>query len=156
VDRLLEQDPNMPLRSEHLIARKTGVSSLATGIRELAQELQLPLEEFVLVGTNAQTCREVKSRLPEVLTLQLPPDFSQIPAYLRNVWAFDASTSIAPDARFAGSDRVLSRIAGELRDIAGIRRAIDSTQQTVRKQAVEFVTPRTPTEHMVAGAWAQV
>jgi len=156
VDHLLEKDPNSTLRGEHLIARKTGVSSLASGLRDLAQELQLSLEDFVLMAADPRACREVASRLPEVVTLQLPADASQIPAYLTNVWAFDATAGVTSDARFTGSQRALAHIANELRDLAAIRRAIDSAQQTVRKQAVEFVAPRTTTEETIAGAWGQV
>ena len=156
VDRLLDKDPSMPLRSEHLIARKTGVSSFAVGLGGLAQELQLSLEEFVFIASDSQRPIEVESRLPEVLTLQLPADASQIPAYLNNVWAFDDSAGTTPDARFSGSQRAVAHIANELREVTAIRRAIDSAQQTVRKQAVEFVGPRTTTEETIASAWTQV
>jgi amino acid adenylation domain-containing protein len=153
VDRLLEQGA---LRSEHIIARTTGMSSLAGGLNELANELQLPLEEFILIGADSSRCREVGSQLPEVLTLQLPPNPSQTSAYLKNVWAFDQNATIVSDARFVAGNRALSRIASELRDVWSIRRAIDAAQLSTRKQTVEFVPPRTPTEEIVAGAWAQV
>jgi amino acid adenylation domain-containing protein len=156
IDRVPALETGMPLRPEHIIARRTGLQSTSGGLRELADELQLDLDGFVLISADRQHCHEVESQLPQVLSLQLPANTSEIPAFLGNVWAFDQPTAVASEPRFQSSNRTLARIAAELRDVPSIRRAIDAAQLTARKETTEFVPPRTPVEEMVAGAWAQV
>jgi amino acid adenylation domain-containing protein len=156
VDRLLEFDATLPLHPEHIVARRTGQQSISVAVRELADELHLDLNDFVVISSDIQHCQELETRLPQVFALGLPANRKDISAYLNSIWIFDRNLGATTDPRFITSNRVLSRISAELRDIAGIRRAIDAAQLTARKQTVEFVAPRTPTEEMVAGAWTQV
>ena len=156
IDRVLEIETGLALRPEHIIARKAGLQSSSHDLRELADELQLDLDGFVLISADSHRCHEVESQLPQVLSLQLPVNSSEIPEFLRSIWAFDQQATVSSEPRFSSSSRTLARIAAELRDVPSIRRAIDAAQLTARKPNAEFVPPRTPVEEMVAGAWAQV
>ncbi|MBV9180681.1 MAG: hypothetical protein JO356_05160, partial [Acidobacteria bacterium] len=155
VERALQAESQTTLRAEHFIARRTNLELVTTGLREFADELQLPLDEFILISANSERCREVQSRLPEVLTLELPARPAAIPAFFDHVWTFDEGTG-AIDLRLGNFSRTLAGIARELRDIQSIRRASDALQLTTREQANEFVAPSTPVEQMISGVWAQV
>jgi acyl carrier protein len=81
----------------------------------------------------------------------------EIRAFLQHVWAFDPPNQApASDPRFSNANQVVARAATELRDVPSIRQAIDAAQLTERKPTVDFVGPRTPSEEIVAAAWAQV
>jgi len=157
IDRLLGGESGMPLGPEHFVARRTSAPSVAAAVQELAEELQLPLEGFIVFSADSDRCREIESRFPEVLTLRLPANPEEIPAFLQHVWALDlANQTPASDPRFSNANQVIARTAGELRDLPSIRHAIDAAQLTERKPTVDFVGPRTPSEEIVAAAWAQV
>ena len=81
--------PEMPLQPEHIIASRVNWTRKSENIRALAAELELGLDSFIFVDDSAVECAEVRAACPEVLTLTLPEDAGQIPAFLANVWAFD-------------------------------------------------------------------
>jgi FkbH-like protein len=91
--------PDMPLRLEHCIAHRINWAAKSANLAALAGELQLGLDSFVFVDDNPQECAEVQSGRPEVLTLPLPADPSQIPDFLQHVWAFDRIQVTAEDKR---------------------------------------------------------
>ena len=89
VDAVFEHNPNMLLRRERIVGSKINWQPKSENLRELAQELQLGLDSFILVDDNPLECAEVQTNCPEVLTLQLPRQPEQIPTFLRHAWAFD-------------------------------------------------------------------
>ena len=124
IDRLLGGESGMPLGPEHFVARRTSAPSVAAAVQELAEELQLPLEGFIVFSADSDRCREIESRFPEVLTLRLPANPEEIPAFLQHVWALDlANQTPASDPRFSNANQVIARTAGELRDLPSIRHA---------------------------------
>jgi FkbH-like protein/FkbM family methyltransferase len=94
---VFEQRADMVLRREHLIAWRINWASKAENLRALARELDLGLDSFVFLDDNPVECAEVRARCPEVLTLQLPPDAAQFPAFLEHAWAFDQSGATEED-----------------------------------------------------------
>lgn len=58
-------------------------------MKEIADELNLGLNSFIFVDDSLTECLEVMTNCPEVLSLHLPENVSEIPAYLSHVWAFD-------------------------------------------------------------------
>jgi FkbH-like protein len=91
--------PDMPLRLEHFVAHRINWAAKSVNLAALAEELQLGLDSFVFVDDNPQECAEVQAGRPEVLTLPLPADPSQIPDFLKHVWAFDRIQVTAEDKR---------------------------------------------------------
>ncbi|MFC1975073.1 HAD-IIIC family phosphatase [Chloroflexota bacterium] len=83
------QHPEMPLKREHIVSWRINWQSKSENIRFLAEELQLGLDSFVFIDDNPIECAEVRANCPKVLTLQLPPEASSIPHFLKHVWAFD-------------------------------------------------------------------
>lgn len=81
--------PEMPLKLEDFVARRVNWTAKSANLASLAEELQLGLDSFIFIDDNPQECAEVQARRPEVLTLPLPADPTEIPAFLSHVWAFD-------------------------------------------------------------------
>ncbi len=152
VNAVFAQNPNMALRPEHIITQRLGVKSIPTGLRELADELHFSLGSFVFVSSSERECAETRTECPEVLCLTLPGNPEEVPRFLNNVWAFDQTTEPTGAPQIA--NQVVNRVASKLFDIASISRAMEAGRSSARTQ--QFVAPRTPTEEMIAGAWAQV
>jgi len=89
--------PEMPLQREHLISARINWEPKSGNLQELAAELELGLDSFILVDDSPTECAEVQANCPEVLTLRLPIDAEQVPRFLRNVWAFDHLSTTGED-----------------------------------------------------------
>ena len=94
---VFESHPDMILRKEDLAAWKINWESKATNLEELAKTLNLGLDSFVFIDDNPIECAEVRSRLPEVLTLQLPTEEEALSHFFDTVWAFDVLTTTTND-----------------------------------------------------------
>ena len=79
----------MPLRWQHFAAHRINWDPKSGNIRAIADELGVATESVVFLDDDPLECAEVRGALPEVLTLELPPDSIRLPAFLRAVWAFD-------------------------------------------------------------------
>ena len=94
--------PEMPLALEDFVARRINWEPKSANLASLAAELSLGLDSFILVDDNPKECREAQAARPEVLAVPLPPDAAGIPAFLRQVWAFDRAGVTAEDLRRSG------------------------------------------------------
>ncbi|HVO61623.1 MAG TPA: amino acid adenylation domain-containing protein [Terriglobales bacterium] len=97
IDEVFHCQP-MPLKSEHIIARRVNWLPKPQNLRELAAELQLGLDTFIFIDDSPLECEQLRSACPEVLTLQLPAS-DDIPHFLRNVWPFDKHEFTEEDRR---------------------------------------------------------
>jgi FkbH-like protein/FkbM family methyltransferase len=129
---VFHQRPDMPLRREHLTAWRINWGRKSDNLRALAAELNVRLDSFVFLDDDPVECADVRSRCPEVLTLQLPRDAAQIVPFLEHVWAFDAGPATDEDRRRtelyrAEAERQRSRRRiGSLRDfVSGLNLQID-------------------------------
>ena len=91
--------PEMPLALGDFAARRIDWEPKSANLASLAAELGLGLDSFILVDDNPKECREAQAARPEVLAVPLPPDAAAIPAFLRQVWAFDRAGLTAEDLR---------------------------------------------------------
>ena len=96
---VFEHRPNMPLKKEHLVTSRINWQPKSENIKALANELNLGLDSFIFIDDNPVECAEVQASCPEVLTLQLPTETSEIPEFLTHVWAFDQFNATAEDAQ---------------------------------------------------------
>jgi FkbH-like protein len=97
VFRALEENPGMILSRGDFVAWRINWESKAENLSQLADELDLSLDSFIFLDDNPVECAEVRSRHPEVLTLQLPGDATRVPEFLQHVWALDPRPSTAED-----------------------------------------------------------
>jgi FkbH-like protein len=91
--------PTMPLRPEHFVAWRINWDPKPRHLVEIAEELSLSLDSFILVDDNPRECAEVADTLPPVLALTLPADAASIPHFLQHVWAFDRPVVTEEDRR---------------------------------------------------------
>ncbi len=98
VDAVFQARGDMPLKSDHVIARRVNWQPKSMNIKSLADELNLGLDSFIFIDDNPVECAEVKAQYPQVLVLHLPPP-DEIPRFLKHVWAFDAVTMTEADAK---------------------------------------------------------
>lgn len=99
VDETFAAHPDMPLRPADFVARRINWADKGGNLEELAAELDLGLDSFILVDDNPKECTEVQSSAPQVLALALPPNAGEIPEYLHHVWAFDHARVTEEDRR---------------------------------------------------------
>ncbi|MFT3868858.1 MAG: FkbM family methyltransferase [Nibricoccus sp.] len=94
---VFDRNPDMKLRREHLVATRINWSPKSENLRSLAQELGLGLDSFIFVDDNPVECAEVQASVPAVLTLPLPANPAEIPAFLDHTWAFDHLRTTSED-----------------------------------------------------------
>jgi FkbH-like protein len=63
---------DLALNLNHFVACKIGWDEKSKSIRELAEELSLGLDSFVLVDDSPQECEEIRQQLPEVAVIIAP------------------------------------------------------------------------------------
>ncbi|MBS1855861.1 MAG: HAD-IIIC family phosphatase [Acidobacteria bacterium] len=120
--------PDMPLQAGDFAASRVNWQSKGANLVELAGELGLGLDSFLLVDDNPKEIDEARAGAPEVLGLALPADAGDIPEFLRHVWAFDRARVTEEDrkrgdfyAQQAARTRA-ARGAGSLEEfLAGLR-----------------------------------
>ena len=71
---VLQRHPSMRLRKEAFAARRINWQDKATNLRDIAAELSLGLDAFVLIDDNPAERSLVKAALPEVLVPDWPQD----------------------------------------------------------------------------------
>ncbi len=94
---VLEKRPDMRLNANHIVAHRINWQPKSTNIRSLAADLNLGLDALVFLDDNPVECAQMRAELPQVITLQLPPEH-EIQAFLTRLWMFDKLTATAEDA----------------------------------------------------------
>jgi HAD superfamily phosphatase (TIGR01681 family) len=96
---VFEQNQGMLLRREDISGYRINGEPKPRNLRALAQELGFGLDSFVFLGDSPMECAEVEAEIPEMLTLQVPEQVERLPAFLKNVSAFDHFGSTEVDRR---------------------------------------------------------
>ena len=94
---ILDKHHDCLLKRTHLSAWRLNWEDKVTNIKSLAQELNLGLESFVFVDDNPSECEIVKSMIPEVTVLRVPPKIHSYPSLLERDGLFDTLTLSAED-----------------------------------------------------------
>jgi FkbH-like protein len=87
---VFERHPDMVLKRSHVAAARINWSSKSDNLRSLADELGLGLQSFVFLDDNPRECEQVRTALPEVLTVNLPRDPARYRETLLNLNVFDS------------------------------------------------------------------
>lgn len=95
---VFEKRTEMVLKPEFIVAHRINWKSKPDNIASLASELNLGLDSFVFIDDNPVECAHVKAALPQVVTLQLPPE-AEIAQFLAHLWVFDRVTVTLEDTR---------------------------------------------------------
>jgi len=93
----LERHPEMILRPRHFAALRINWRDKAANLESIAAELNIGLDSLVFLDDNPAECALVRSRLPQVLTVQLPRDPARYRETLLRLTDFDALTLTEED-----------------------------------------------------------
>ena len=103
VDEVIKTHPDMQLRDEHIAVRRVNWSDKVSNLREMARDLNLGLDSFVMVDDSPFEANLIKEQLPEVTVLQVSERLYEYPRMLReNLGLFYNLSSTAEDAKKAG------------------------------------------------------
>jgi amino acid adenylation domain-containing protein len=91
--------PEQPLRLSHLTSWRINWEPTGDNVRALANELRVPLDRMMYISQSPVECAAMRAVLPQVLTLQLPPDPDDIPAFLRHIWLFQLDETVPHEDR---------------------------------------------------------
>jgi FkbH-like protein len=89
---------DMLLKLDHIVAHRINWEPKPQNIATLAKVLNLGLESFVFLDDNPVECALMRSELPQVVTLQLPPE-ERMDGFLSNLWTFDKIAVTEEDQR---------------------------------------------------------
>ena len=95
---VFEKRTDMILKLEQIVAHRINWEPKPKNISSLARMLNLGLDSFVFLDDNPVECALMRAELPEVVTLQLPPD-DEIKSFLHHLWTFDKIGITKEDAR---------------------------------------------------------
>lgn len=95
---VFEKRPEMVLQHAHFVAHRINWEPKPSNLAFLARELNLGLDSFVFLDDNPVECAQMRAELPQVVTLQLPPD-DEVESFLAHLWTFDKGVVTSEDAR---------------------------------------------------------
>jgi HAD superfamily phosphatase (TIGR01681 family) len=81
--------PEMPLKPEHFISYRINWDSTSENLNSLSRELDVAPEAFVYLSSNPVECEQVRADFPDLLSLLLPAEPSQISSFLDHLWLFE-------------------------------------------------------------------
>lgn len=118
--QVFREHPDMRLREEHVSAWRVNWQPKSTNLRDLAAELGLGLDAFVLLDDSPVECAEVAAFAPQVLALPLPRESTAAARFVRHLWLLDAGAVTAEDrsrARLYADDAQRERARREMPDL---------------------------------------
>ncbi|MEO7028527.1 MAG: HAD-IIIC family phosphatase, partial [Acidobacteriaceae bacterium] len=142
VDAVFASNPGMLLRREDFVAARVNWQSKSENLRDLARELNLGLDSFILIDDNPLECAEVRANCPGALVLELPADDAKIPEVLRQMWAFDHWNVTAEDrqrSELYQQERQREQSRGGAGDLAEFLRGLE-LKIDIRPMGPEDVT----------------
>jgi FkbH-like protein len=143
VEETFAAHPEFPLKYEDFIARRVSWASKADSLQEMAGELNLGLDSFILVDDSAKEIAEVRAAHPEVLCLELPRNIDRIPHFLEHVWAFDKFQVTEEDRKRNESYRTEAARGRLEREAGSLEKFLEELQLEVRIQRMaEAQAPR--------------
>jgi FkbH-like protein len=128
VEEVFRLRPEMPLRPEDFAVTAIGWEPKHVGLAAIAKELNIGTDSLVFVDDNPAEVALVNEFLPEVETVQLPPDPARFVETLDRLTAFEKPWILREDTekgeqyRQMRARRALERQAGNLNDyLAGLQ-----------------------------------
>lgn len=122
VEEVLHSHPEMILRREHFAAMRVNWEPKPANVEQIASDLNLGIDSFVFLDDSPVECEMMRTALPQVLTIQLPPEPAAFPGVIGSLDCFD-QWSISDEDRRRG--RLYTEEAG---------------RRTLQKTAVDMPT----------------
>ena len=102
VRQVLREHPHMVLREEHFASLQVDWSPKPERMRRLAQALRLGLDSFVFVEDDPAERLQMAMALPEVLTVEMPPNPALFPKTLLELSVFE-KPAVTDEDRLRGA-----------------------------------------------------
>ena len=96
---VFEQRSDMVLKLDHIVAHRINWKAKSQNIRDLAAELNLGLDSFVLLDDNPLEIGEVAAQCPQVLGIPCVPAADERGIYFDHLWPIDVRPAIAEDTK---------------------------------------------------------
>src|SRR5204863_1524968 len=100
-----EKHPEMLIKTRHIVSFKANWESKSENIRQIAAELKLGLDSFVVVDDNPAEIEIVRQFAPEVTTLLLEDDPADYVAQLEDCRLFEPRSITGEDKNRTGQYR---------------------------------------------------
>ena len=97
VMEMLRSHDGMVLREEHFASIKANWNDKVQNLREIAKDLNIGLDSLVFVDDSAFEIENVRSRLPEVATIQIPSKPAEHAQLLADCGLFDSLSLSSED-----------------------------------------------------------
>ncbi len=95
--RVFDEREDMILRREHVVAAMIDWQPKSRNLQSLAEKLNLGIDSFVFLDDNPVECAEVRSRCPQILTIQWPQHGEQAVRLLDHLWELDLGDATRED-----------------------------------------------------------
>ena len=89
VEEVLDKHPEMVLRAKHFAAMRINWDPKPQNVRRIAADLNLGLDSFVFIDDSPVECEMMRTALPQVMTVPLPPDPAAYPGVIESLDCFD-------------------------------------------------------------------
>jgi FkbH-like protein len=99
VNRVFETRTDMPLKRSDFVDERINWQPKSENLISIAAGLNLGLDSVVFMDDNVVECAEVAAACPQVLTLQIPVERSELQRLLDHTWIFDHFTQTEEDAK---------------------------------------------------------
>ncbi len=119
---VLANHPASLLRPEHFVALRINWQDKVSNIREIAAELGIGIDSLVFMDDSEFECNLVRTELPQVTTVHLPPEPASFRSVLQGLGLFDTFTLTEEDRkrssmyRAEGQRAALKQVAGSIDD----------------------------------------
>lgn len=133
VDEVLRSHPDMVLRAEQFVARQVNWNDKPSGLRVLAEELNLGLDSFVFVDDSEFECEAVRQQLPMVTVVQVPaalPDYPRVVAGIKELFlaggaSADGAAKTAQYRQRAGAEQARAQFANQQDYLASLALTVE-------------------------------
>lgn len=95
--------PEFPLAKRHFTTWRINWQSKAASIVEMAAELGIGADTFLLLDDNPKECAEVEGGAPGAMAVSIPEDPGELGPFLRHLWILDHPVITEEDRRRATS-----------------------------------------------------
>ena len=143
VREAFENHPNMLLKLSDFACIRTNWKDKAQNMREIADELNLGLTSFVYFDDNPAERFLIRQQMPEVLTVEVPEDYSEYTRTLLNLDVFETLSLTEEDknrTRFYQTEEERRRLKTQVTDLEAYLKSLKT--QVVIQPADSFSIPR--------------
>jgi len=129
--KVIEEHPDMILKKEHFASIKINWNDKVSNIKEISDELNFGLENFVFFDDDPLNREFMKSSLPQVLTVDLPADPSK---YVRTIQEMNEFNLL----KITDEDNQRGVMYSQQRDRKTLEKSSDNLEDFLKNMALKI------------------